>query len=136
MRPASDVKLSVRSDRGGQDPVEGLCCDTGKVLRTHASVAAVARAHDVDAKVVCNALGMPEGGRIDGVVLRWPKFKGDRYGPYAELTLADVLTVRGEKRAGGAGGEVRAVPSMLCALRDCLPAERRLCASDMPWRCV
>jgi len=76
--------------------VEELCCDTGEVLHTHASVAAAAQAHDVDAKVVYNALGMLRGGRVDGVVLRWPKFESDQYGPYAELTLADVFTVKGE----------------------------------------
>ncbi len=116
--------------------MEEVCCDTGEVPRTHASVAAAARAHDVDAKVVYNALGMPGGSRIDGVVLRWPKFEGDQYGPYAELTLADVLTVRGERAPEAQAARCALSRRCLALCETACLRERRLCAPDMPWRCV
>ncbi len=58
---------------------------------------------------------------MNGVVLRWPRFEGDKYGPYAELTHAEALALKGESDPVARAAEVRAVPSMLGALAR-LPA--------------
>ena len=47
--------------------------------------------------VVDKALRTRGGGRVIGVVLRWPKLEGNQYGEYKDVTLANVPTLVGEQ---------------------------------------
>lgn len=67
------------------------------------------------------ALRPPEGSALNGRVLRWPKFEGKKYGPWADVAHAEALTLTVESDPVARAAEVRAVPSMFGALAR-LPA--------------
>ena len=114
--------------------MEALGLATSTLLRTHASAAAAAAAHKVDERTVYSAMSRPEVGLIGGVVLQWAQHSEDGEWVGSRSLTSSQGPERARRRSGRA--EVRAAPSTLDVLQDCLPAVRRLCAPDMPRRCV
>ena len=121
-RPAFELKLCARSDRG-QDPVDEVDSATGTVTKTHASVTAAADALNVTVEEVYSAL--EEGDALaGGKELALPTYHGAGFGTWKGVTQADVFAAADKSAPVAPAAGVRPYPPPPGALLDCLPAER------------
>ncbi len=121
-RPAFELKLCARSDRG-QDPVDERCSATNAFRRTHASVAAAADALGMSPEAVVDAIA-ERTALASGIKLAWCTCDSPGLGRWMPVTRANVFAAGGKSAPAAPAAGVRPYHSTTGALLDCLPAER------------
>jgi len=121
-RPAFELKLCARSDRG-QDPVDERCGATNAFRRTHASVAAAAEALGILPKDVVDAIA-EKTALASGVKLAWCTCDSPGLGRWLPATRATIFAARGRSAPAAPAAGVRPYHPPPGALLDCQPAER------------